>query len=114
MSLTQEITRMKKDNQSVFGFSTRAIHEGYDPMDEGGSLTPPLHLTSTFCFETAEAGGEMFAGERSGHIYSRISNPTLDLLERRIASLEGAEAGACQCIGYGGHYITDVDFCCAG
>ena len=75
------------------GFATRAIHHAYDPQDHEGALTPPLHLTSTFAFETAEAGGEMFAGERPGHIYSRISNPTCDLLEQRIATLEGAEAG---------------------
>jgi len=82
-------------------FSTRAIHHGYNPMDNEGALTPPLHLTSTFAFESAEAGGEMFAGERQGHIYSRISNPTLDLLERRIAVLEGAEAGLALSSGMG-------------
>lgn len=75
------------------GFSTRAIHHGYEPMDHQGALTPPLHLTSTFAFETAEAGGEVFAGEREAFVYSRVGNPTLDLLEKRIADLEGAEAG---------------------
>ncbi|MFC2968017.1 methionine gamma-lyase [Acidimangrovimonas pyrenivorans] len=83
------------------GFATRAIHHGYDPMANEGALTPPLHLTSTFAFESAEAGGEMFAGDRPGHIYSRISNPTLDLLERRIAALEGAEAGLALASGMG-------------
>ncbi len=83
------------------GFATRAIHHAYDPLQNEGALTPPLHLTSTFAFETAEAGGEMFAGEREGHIYSRISNPTLDLLERRIALLEGAEAGLALSSGMG-------------
>ncbi|WP_306150078.1 MULTISPECIES: methionine gamma-lyase [unclassified Roseibium] len=83
------------------GFATRAIHHAYDPLQNEGALTPPLHLTSTFAFESAEAGGEMFAGERAGHIYSRISNPTLDLLERRIALLEGAEAGLALSSGMG-------------
>ncbi|MGV2976750.1 methionine gamma-lyase [Roseibium alexandrii] len=83
------------------GFSTRAIHHAYDPLQNEGALTPPLHLTSTFAFESAEAGGEMFSGERAGHIYSRISNPTLDLLERRIALLEGAEAGLALSSGMG-------------
>lgn len=83
------------------GFATRAIHHGYEPMDEQGALTPPLHLTSTFAFESAEAGGAMFAGEQAGHIYSRISNPTTDLLERRIAVLEGAEAGLATASGMG-------------
>ncbi len=82
-------------------FSTRAIHHGYDPMQNEGALTPPLHLTSTFAFETAEAGAEMFAGDRAGHIYSRISNPTCDLLERRVAVLEGAEAGLALASGMG-------------
>ena len=82
-------------------FATRAIHHGYDPMDNEGALTPPLHLTSTFAFETAEAGGEMFAGERAGHFYARISNPTCDLLEKRIAVLEGAEAGLALASGMG-------------
>jgi methionine-gamma-lyase len=79
-------------NDRSKSFSTRAIHHGYNPMDNEGALTPPLHLTSTFAFETAEAGGEMFAGERAGHVYSRISNPTLALLEDRMAALEGGEA----------------------
>ena len=83
------------------GFATRAIHHAYNPLDNGGALTPPLHLTSTFSFESAEAGGEMFAGEREGHIYSRISNPTCDLLEQRIATLEGAEAGLALSSGMG-------------
>lgn len=82
-------------------FATRAIHHGYDPAKNEGSLTPPLHMTSTFVFETAEQGGARFAGEAEGHVYSRISNPTLDLLERRIAVLEGAEAGLALASGIG-------------
>jgi len=83
------------------GFATRAIHHGYDPLTEQGALTPPLHLTSTFAFDTAEQGGARFAGTEAGHVYSRISNPTLDLLEQRIASLEGAEAGLATASGMG-------------
>lgn len=82
-------------------FSTRAIHHGYDPMKNEGALTPPMHLTSTFVFESAEAGGEMFAGEREGHFYTRVSNPTNKLLEDRIANLEGAEAGVAMASGMG-------------
>ncbi|MGR3640410.1 methionine gamma-lyase [Alterinioella nitratireducens] len=83
------------------GFSTRAIHHAYDPRQNEGALVPPLHLTSTFTFDTAEAGGEIFAGERQGHFYSRISNPTCDLLENRMATLEGAEAGLALSSGMG-------------
>jgi methionine-gamma-lyase len=91
---------------SASNFATRAIHHGYDPLANGGSLTPPLFLTSTFAFESTEAGAEMFSGAQPGHFYSRISNPTNDLLERRIASLEGAEAGLALASGMGA--ITSV------
>ncbi|MEO1573604.1 MAG: PLP-dependent transferase [Pseudomonadota bacterium] len=79
-------------NDNNRGFCSRAIHAGYDPADHEGALTPPLHLTSTFAFDTAEEGGRRFAGEAEGHIYTRISNPTCALLEQRMASLEGGEA----------------------
>ncbi|WP_299949631.1 methionine gamma-lyase [uncultured Ruegeria sp.] len=94
---------MKKD---IAGFSTRAIHHGYDASEHQGSLNPPVYLTSTFTFDTAEAGGAMFAGEQEGHFYSRISNPTLDQLEERIANLEGGEAGLATASGMGA--ITSV------
>ena len=91
---------MQQDD-STKGFATKAIHHGYHPSDAEGALTPPVHFTSTFAFETAEQGGEIFAGEREGYFYSRISNPTLDLLEKRIAILEGAEAGVATASGMG-------------
>ena len=76
------------------GFATRAIHVGYEPANEtNGALTPPIYMTSTFAFETAEEGSAKFAGEMPGYVYGRSKNPTQTVLEQRIASLEGAEAG---------------------
>jgi methionine-gamma-lyase len=75
-----------------FGFATRAIHGGYDPAEAHGALTPPVHLTSTYVFDTAEQGAEVFAGTRDGYIYGRTKNPTQSILEERLASLEGAES----------------------
>ncbi|EWH03179.1 methionine gamma-lyase [Halomonas sp. BC04] len=83
------------------GFATRAIHEGYEPLDEQGALTPPVHLTSTFAFDSVEQGAARFAGEAPGHFYSRVSNPTVEILEKRMASLEGAEAGLATASGMG-------------
>lgn len=74
------------------GFSTTAIHHGYDPESHQGALVPPIYLTSTFTFPTAEYGGRCFAGEAAGYFYTRIANPTLALLEARIAALEGGAA----------------------
>lgn len=74
------------------GFATRAIHFGYDPASAQGALTQPIYLTSTYTFESAEDGAALFQGAKDGYIYGRTKNPTQDLLERRIADLEGAEA----------------------
>ncbi len=58
-----------------------------------GSITPPIFQTSTFAFDSAEQGGRRFAGEESGYIYSRLANPTIQLLEEAVAELEGGEQG---------------------
>ncbi|AZF48278.1 methionine gamma-lyase [Pseudomonas sp. R2-7-07] len=84
-----------------FGFSTRAIHHGYDPKDHHGALVPPIYLSATFAFPTAEYGAACFAGEASGHFYTRISNPTLALLESRMAALENGEAAVAFSSGMG-------------
>ena len=83
------------------GFATRAIHAGAEEREINGALVPPVYMTSTFTFDSAEQGGAMFAGEEAGHFYTRISNPTLDLLERRFASLENAEAAVAFASGMG-------------
>ncbi|KJK17416.1 methionine gamma-lyase [Pseudomonas sp. NPDC087612] len=83
------------------GFATRAIHHGYDPLEHSGALVPPIYQTATFAFPTVEYGAACFAGEQAGHFYSRISNPTLALLEQRMASLEGGEAGLALASGMG-------------
>ncbi|MCA0986376.1 methionine gamma-lyase [Guptibacillus algicola] len=80
---------LKKKHQ----FETRSIHDGYESNSHYNSLASPIYQTSTFTFETAEAGEKRFAGEEPGYIYSRLGNPTVRMLEERIASLESAEAG---------------------
>ncbi|MCT1901261.1 methionine gamma-lyase [Oceanobacillus sojae] len=72
---------------------TEMIHEGYDSKEMLGSLTPPIFQTSTFTFDTAEQGAARFAGEEEGHVYSRIGNPTVQVLEKKLAALEKAEKG---------------------
>lgn len=84
------LRRLRRGNQP--GFSTRAIHVGYDPSEAEGALTPPVHFTSTYVFESAEHGADVFAGLRDGYIYGRTKNPTQTILETRLADLEGGEA----------------------
>ena len=70
------------------GFSTRAIHHGYNPADHQGALVPPIYTSATFAFPDVGYGARCFTGEESGYFYTRIANPTLALLEGRLASLE--------------------------
>src|SRR5690606_18563839 len=65
----------------------------YDSKEMLGSLTTPLFQTSTYTFDTAEQGERRFAGEEEGYIYSRLGNPTVKVLEERIAALENGERG---------------------
>lgn len=74
------------------GFATRAIHAGYDAAENQGALTPPIHLSSTYTFDSAESGRKHFAGEGDGYVYGRLGSPTVSIFEERMASLEGAEA----------------------
>ncbi len=76
-----------------FDFSTRAIHSAYDNRPHQGALNPPIFWSSTFAFESAAQGAARFAGSEPGMIYSRVTNPTVQMLENRLAELEGAEAG---------------------
>ncbi|WP_066311193.1 methionine gamma-lyase [Bacillus sp. FJAT-29814] len=73
-------------------FETEAIHAGYRNREHQGSLVPPLYQTSTFTFQTAEQGEKRFSGQEEGHIYSRLGNPTVQMLQERIAILEKGEA----------------------
>ena len=91
----------KKRGNAAWGPSTRAIHLGYDPMEHEGAVTPPVYMTSTYTFETAEAGGDIFRGDRVGYVYGRTKNPTQALLEERVASLEGGEAAVAFASGMG-------------
>ena len=95
------MAEIKLTNQKPVGFATRAIHHGYDPLDHQGALSAPLYLTSTFAFPNAAEGGRRFAGESQGYIYGRLGNPTVALLEGRLASLEGGEAALATASGMG-------------
>ncbi|MFZ4413541.1 MAG: trans-sulfuration enzyme family protein [Bacteroidales bacterium] len=79
-------------NTKKSGFSTKLIHAG-EIEDQFGSATIPIYQTSTFAFKSAEEGAKCFAGESNGYIYTRIGNPTIDALERQIASLENGFGG---------------------
>jgi O-succinylhomoserine sulfhydrylase len=74
------------------GFETLAIREGLTPGFEQ-EHSDPIYATSSFVFESAEQAAATFSGERDGNTYSRFSNPTVSVFEKRLAALEGGEEG---------------------
>jgi O-acetylhomoserine (thiol)-lyase len=75
-----------------YGFGTRAIHAGAIPDPVTGARATPIHQTTSFVFDNAEHASSLFNLQTFGNVYSRISNPTVAVLEERVASLEGGRA----------------------
>ncbi len=71
---------------------TAVVHKGYDSSQHHDSLSIPLYQTSTFAFSSAEQGERRFAGEETGNIYSRLGNPTVRVVEERVAELENGQS----------------------
>jgi len=83
------------DNKKIdreLGFNTRALHTGYDPDPTTGARAVPIYQSTSFVFENSDHAASLFALQQFGNIYSRIMNPTTDVLEKRIASLENGVA----------------------
>lgn len=91
---------MNEKKMAAAGFATKSIHAGHK-KDQYGALATPIHQTATFVFDSAEQGGNRFALEESGYIYSRLGNPTCTHLEEKLAMLEGAEACVATASGMG-------------
>ena len=71
------------------GFDTLALHAGAARDAATGARAVPIHLSTSFVFESSDQAASLFNLERAGHVYSRISNPTNAVLEERVAALEG-------------------------
>ncbi len=80
-------------HEREFGFATRALHAGTPPDPATGSRAMPIYQTAAYVFGSTEQASELFALRSYGHIYSRISNPTVAAFEERMASLEGGLGG---------------------
>src|ERR1700688_3946355 len=74
---------------------TIAIHAGYDPDPTTKAVAVPIYQTVAYAFDSADHGAALFNLEAEGYRYSRISNPTTAVLERRVAALEGGLEALC-------------------
>jgi O-acetylhomoserine (thiol)-lyase len=84
---------MKKKDPQFLGFDTLALHAGYTPDPTTGACAVPIYQTSSYVFKDTAHAARLFALEEGGNIYTRLMNPTTDVLERRVAALEGGVAG---------------------
>ena len=89
-----------------FGFNTRALHHGYQPDPTTGARAVPIYQTTSFVFKDSAHATNLFALQEFGNIYTRIMNPTTDVLEQRVASLENGVAGLAMSSGQSAQFIT--------
>jgi len=101
-------------NSSFYKPSTIALHTGYSPEPQHGSRAVPIYQTTSFAFDDVSDAQSLFNVERGGHIYSRISNPTVAVLEQRLAALEGGSGAICTASGMSSLYSTFTTLCSAG
>ncbi|NCB29187.1 MAG: aminotransferase class V-fold PLP-dependent enzyme [Clostridia bacterium] len=73
---------------------TQCLHEGYEPGN-GGARALPIYQSTTFTFDSTAHVGDLFDLSAAGHFYTRLSNPTVDAVERKIAALEGGVGALC-------------------
>ena len=94
------------DTAREFGFATRAIHAGARPDPVTGARNTPIYQTTSFVFDDVAHAADLFNLQRFGFIYSRLTNPTVSVLEERIANLEGGRAAVCAASGHAAQFIT--------
>lgn len=98
----------------TFGFRTRALHAGSRPDPHSGARAVPIYQTTSFVFENTDDAADLFALQKYGTIYTRISNPTIAAFEERMASLEGGIGAVATASGQAAEFLTITSLVEAG
>ncbi len=96
-----------------YRFDTLALHAG-TAIDETGSRATPVYRTSAYLFKNTKHAADLFALKELGNIYTRLQNPTQDVLEQRVAALEGGAAALALASGTAAIFYTAINICAAG
>lgn len=99
---------------AFLGFDTLALHAGQQPDSETRSRATPIYQTTSFVFNDSDKASSLFDTARAGHVYSRISNPTVAVLEERVAALEGGVGAVCTASGMAAIHLGLTTLCGAG
>src|SRR6266511_856890 len=102
---------MSAIQERQLGFATRQLHAGYSPDPTTGSRAVPLYQTTSYQFKSTEHAANLFALKELGYIYTRIMNPTTDVLEQRVADLEGGVAGLAASSGHAAQAMAILTLC---
>jgi len=97
-----------------YKFETQCLHAGQQPDPATTARAVPVHRTSSYVFNSTEHAANLFALKELGNIYTRIMNPTQDVLEQRVAALEGGAAALALASGTSAVYYTIINICEAG
>jgi O-acetylhomoserine (thiol)-lyase len=105
---------MTKETSRSFGFTTRQLHAGQKADPATGARAVPIYQTTSYAFRDTAHAARLFALEEPGNIYSRIMNPTNDVFEQRIASLEGGVGALAASSGHAAQTMTVLALCGKG
>jgi O-acetylhomoserine (thiol)-lyase len=97
-----------------FGFTTRQLHEGYEADPATGSSAVPIYQSAAYDLQSTERAARLFALQETGHIYTRISNPTTSVFEKRMTSLEGGVGAVETSSGHAAQMTAILTICEAG
>jgi O-acetylhomoserine (thiol)-lyase len=101
-------------SERKLGFATRQLHAGQSPDPATGSRAIPIYQTTSYQFRDTEHAANLFALRELGNIYTRIMNPTTDVLEQRLADLEGGVAALAASSGHAAQAMAILTMCEAG
>lgn len=92
--------------EQKYGFETLAIHAGASPDPTTGARAVPIYQTTSFVFDDVDHAAALFNLQKFGNIYSRLTNPTVSVLEERVAALEGGTAACATASGHSAQFLT--------
>ncbi len=102
------------NSPSPLRFETLQVHAGQEPDPVTKSRAVPIYQTTSYVFDSVEHGASLFALKEAGNIYTRLMNPTTDVLEKRLAALEGGKAALAVASGHSAQFIALTNLCQAG
>jgi O-acetylhomoserine (thiol)-lyase len=105
---------MTMTDKPAYGFETLAIHAGAAPDPTTGARAVPIYQTTSYVFDDVDHAASLFNLQKFGNIYTRLTNPTVSVLEERVAALEGGTAACATASGHAAQFLTFLNLMSPG